>query len=220
MSALVEFQEDVQSAAAVPGSSGTPRVEVSSGSAGREDVEGGAIPSPQDVLSLISSKYLRKIDPSTPEEFNGFVQYMERVRKAVIVDVATGSLIVTIECGSLDILEGLWKDYITSRLNKMAQRFLVTEEILAELGLAEVKLTTAIKEEEYRACHELLAKFAGIFLTFISLRNKSYSSHTIRKNKYHSSTKVQYLKDGTEVVISHVMFDNLIKNYWMSLSIM
>lgn len=206
VSALVESKEDVQRVAVVSCSSGTPREEVSSGS-GREDVESGAIPSPQDVLSLISSKYLRKLDPSTPEEFNGFLDYMERMRKAVIVDVATGSLIVTIECGSLGILEGLWKDYITGRLNEMAQRFLVTEEILEELGLAEVKLTTTIKEEEYRACHELLAKFAGIFLTFISLRNKSFGSHTIRKNKYHISTKVQYLKDGTEVVISHVMFD-------------
>lgn len=195
-SALVESQEEVQRAVVVPGSSGTSQVEISSGSSGREDVEGGVIPSPQDVLSLISSKYLRKLDPSTPEEFNGFVQYMERVRKAVIVDVATGSLIVTIECDSLDILEGLWKDYIAGRLGEMAQRFLVTEVILEELCLAEVKLTTTIKEGEYKACHELLAKFAGIFLTFISLRNRSYSSHTRRKYIHRNSTKVEYLENS------------------------
>lgn len=188
VSALVESQEDVQRVAVVSGSSGTPREEVSSGSR-REDVESGAIPSPQDVLSLISSKYLRKLDPSTPEEFNGFLHYMERMRKAVIVDVGTGSLIVTIECGSLEILEGLWKDYIAGCLNEMAQRFLVTEEILEELGLAEVKLTTTIKEEEYRACHELLTKIAGIVLTFMSLPKKSHSSHTKKKYKYRIQPK-------------------------------
>ena len=37
----------------------------------------------------------------------------------------------------------------------MAQKFLATEEILVEFGLAELKITTTINEEEYRACREL-----------------------------------------------------------------
>ena len=86
------------------------------------------------------------------------------MRKAVIVDVATGSLMVTIECSSLDILEGLWKDYSAGRLNEMAQRFLVTEEILDEFALDKVKLTTTIKKEEYRACQDRLSENAGMVM--------------------------------------------------------
>ena len=38
----------------------------------------------------------------------------------------------------------------------MAQKFLVTEDILEEFGLTNLKLKTAITEAEYRACQNLL----------------------------------------------------------------
>lgn len=163
MFAPVESQEEVQGPAAVPGNSGTPQVEATSGS-GRENDENGAVSSPQEVLRLIALKYLRKVDLSTPEEFNGFVRYIEKVRKALIVDVTTGSLIIKVECSSLEILEGLWEDYCTGYLNKMAQKFLVTEEILDEFALDKVKLTTTIKKEEYRACQDRLSENAGMVM--------------------------------------------------------
>ena len=131
-----------------------PTAEVNSDFA-PESFGNGAVPSSQQILNAIASRYLQSLNPSTPDEFNDFIQYMERVRKVVIVDVKTGSLIVTVECSSLAIIEELWEDYRTGHLNEMAQKFLVTEEILEEFGLAELKLTTTINEEEYRACLEL-----------------------------------------------------------------
>ena len=123
------------------------------------------VPASQDVLNLIATKYLRKVDPSTQEEFNEFIQYMEKVRKVIIVDAQSGSLILILECSSLQILDELWKDYSTGHLNEMAQEYLVTEEILKEFGLSEVKLTITIKEEEYRACRELLSsKIIGMVI--------------------------------------------------------
>ena len=92
------------------------------------------------------------------------IQYIERGRKALILHVTSGSLIVMVECSSLEILERLWEDYSTGCLNEMAQKFLVTEELLKAFGLAKVKLTTTIKEEEYRACHKLLSKIKGMFM--------------------------------------------------------
>ena len=162
--APIESQEEVQGAAVVIGTSETPRGEITS-SRGRENVENKAVyPSTQEVLNFMSSKYLQNVDPSTPEEFNGFVEYIERVRNALIVDVTSGSLILMIECSSLEILEGLWEDYSTGYLNEMAQKFLVTAELLRTFGLAKIKLTTTIKEEQYRACHKLLSKIAGMLM--------------------------------------------------------
>ena len=162
--APIESQEEVQGAAVVISTSETPRGGITS-SRGRENVENKAVyPSTQELLNFISSKYLQKVDPSTLEEFNEFVDYIERVHNALIVDVTTGSLIVMVECSSLEILEGLWEDYSTGYLNEMAQKFLVTEELLRTFGLAKVNLTTTIKEEQYRACHKLLSKFAGMFM--------------------------------------------------------
>lgn len=160
--------ESLEEAAAVPGTSEMPRVENVTGS-WRDNVESGAIPSRQDVLNLIASTYFQKLEPSTPEEFNKFIQYMEQVRKAVIVDVNTGSLEVIVQCSSLEVLDELWEDYSTGHLKEMAQKLLVTGRILKAFGLAEVKLTTTIEEEEYRACRDLLSKSRGMFikLTFL-----------------------------------------------------
>ena len=161
--APVESYEEVQGAAVVPGTSETPRAEITSGRK-RKNIENRAVHPSQELLDFIASKYLKKVDPSTPEEFNGFVEYIERARKALILDVTSGSLIVMVECSSLEILEGLWEDYSTGYLSEMAQKFLATDEILKAFGLAEVKLTTTIKEEEYGTCHKLLSEITGMFM--------------------------------------------------------
>ncbi|KAJ7347630.1 hypothetical protein OS493_039947, partial [Desmophyllum pertusum] len=112
-----------------------------------------------EVLNLAAFKYLQTVDPTRPEDFNAFVYYLEKVRKVLIVDTKSGSLIITVECSSLEILDGLWDDYCAGFLNEMAQKFLVTEDVLTELGLIEVKLTTTIPEEEYRACQEYFLQY-------------------------------------------------------------
>ena len=116
------------------------------------------IPSSQEVLNLIATKYFETIKPSNQEELNGFLQYMEKVRKLILVDVKTGSLIITVRCSSLRILDELWEDYCTGHLNKVAQRYLVTEDFLKELGLDSVQLTLNINEEEYKAYRKHLLR--------------------------------------------------------------
>ncbi|XP_068679880.1 NLR family CARD domain-containing protein 3-like [Montipora foliosa] len=106
----------------------------------------------QALLNKIADKYLQDVSPSNVEEYNGFMFYLEEMRKVLVVDVKPGCLIVTVEVGSEKILEELWKDYREGHLNEVAQKFLVTEELLVECGLTELKLTIHIAEEEYKAC--------------------------------------------------------------------
>ena len=133
----------------------------------QEIVRRGAVPSSQEVLNSIASKYLQELKPSTPEEFDKFIQYMKEARKVIVVGVQTGSLILILECSSLQILDELWEDYCTGHLNEVAQKILVTEETLKEFGLAEVKLTTTINEEEYKACRELFLNPSSRYLDLI-----------------------------------------------------
>ena len=107
-----------------------------------------SVPSAQEVLNFIAFKYFQSVDPSKPEELNGYLQYLKEVRKVLFVDAQPGSLIITVKCSSLQILEELWKDYCTGHLNKVAQKFLVTEDLLKAVGLVAVKLKTTIAEEE------------------------------------------------------------------------
>ena len=123
------------------------------------------LPSPPEVLSLIALKSFQAIHPTKPEERSGFLQYLEKEREVRILDLRSGSLIITVECGSLEILEGLWKDYKTGRMNEMAQKYLVTEDILKELGLTWVKITTTILEGEYQDCLKHFMPSIGEFVT-------------------------------------------------------
>lgn len=128
---------------------------------GGEIVPNANLPKTQGVLNLIMVKYLQTVNPSTEEEFNSFLRYMRDVRQVAVVDSQQGSLIITVECSSLEILDGLWEDYRTGHLNDMVQMYLVTEDVLKEFGLIEVKLMTTILEDEYRACREYLLQKQG-----------------------------------------------------------
>lgn len=116
------------------------------------------IPSAQELLKRIADECLSSFDLSTPDGRNGFVEYMERVRRAIIVRVQEGSLLVTVKCCSLQILDEIWEDYRSGHLNEVAQKFLITEEILKGFGPIEVKLATVIAEDDYKACREYIFK--------------------------------------------------------------
>ena len=128
---------------------------------GEENVAPKIYPSTQEVMNLITAECFKTINPSTLEELNGFCEYLSTIRQLLIVDKKMGSLIITVQCNSLQILDGLWEDYCAGHLQEVAQRYLVTRDILKELGVDELQLTVTIKEEEYRACRKRLLRHDG-----------------------------------------------------------
>ena len=112
-------------------------------------------------MNLIAETLFRHLDPSTSEEINIFVHHIEDVKRALIVGVDHGSLVLIVNCNSLEILEGLWEDYCTGLLSELAKKFLVTEKILEKFGFVEVKLKTTILEEDYLVCQKYLIKISG-----------------------------------------------------------
>ena len=156
----------VKRKAVVPIASSHPKSGVALGVSEVANVETDVVPNMQDLLIIIADRHFKRRDKSNAEKLDDFVEYMERVRKVLIVDTKTGSLIITVECGSLEILDDLWDDYSTGNLNEMAQKYLVTEDILKEFGLIEVKLSTTIQEEEYRAAREYFMQGSGEYPSF------------------------------------------------------
>ena len=80
------------------------------------------------------------------------------------MDVNPGSLVLTVRCSSLEILERLWQDYSSGHLGKVAQEFLVTERVLEDLGLVELKLKITIPENDYWKGRLHFPECAGIKL--------------------------------------------------------
>ena len=92
---------------------------------------------------------------------NGLQSLLEYLKVQLGVNVVSlkeGSLLIKVTCSSLQILEGLWKDYSSGNLSKVVERTLVTPEVLEKLGLSELKLKTTITKREYNKCKEFFLR--------------------------------------------------------------
>ena len=119
------------------------------------------VPNTQGVLDFIAYKYFQTVDTTNCEERTEFLKYITNVRKVLVLDTQSGSLIVTVLCTSLEILDALWYDYCTGHLNDMAQKYLVTKDVLKEFNLTKLKLTTTIQLEECMTARKFFLEGSG-----------------------------------------------------------
>ena len=80
---------------------------------------------------------------------------------ALVEGIELESLLITVKCSSLQILEGLWKVYKSGYLNQLVQETLVTHEVLEILGIDEVKLIVSISKQEYERGKQIFADNSG-----------------------------------------------------------
>ena len=76
---------------------------------------------------------------------------------------------ITVECSSLQVLEGLWEDYRSGHLNSVAQEMLITQQVLEKLGLTELKLETFISKDQYERGKKLLEASSGDYCEFTNI---------------------------------------------------
>ena len=108
-----------------------------------------------EVQNFWDDVYLSK------RSLNRLKKYLKKKFGANVQGDRRGSLIITVSCSSLEVLEELWKEYRTGHLNEVIQTTLVTAEVLEKLNLKEVKLRTMISEEDYLSYKEFLNKSSG-----------------------------------------------------------
>ena len=115
------------------------------------------------------------------ESVSTFVEYLSDKLNVVVQRCTLGSLLITVECSSLQILEGLWEDYCSGHLNEMAQGMLVTAEVLEKLGLTELKLKTFISEEKYEKGRKIFKDNSSEFnqVTKLTLLAITWLSRTL-----------------------------------------
>ena len=117
----------------------------------KEDVE--------KILSQTLQSYLKFNDHSRDnhaQALKSLTDHLLKIYELTLVTVCAGSIIIIVECLTLESLEHLWKDYTAGHLDKVAERYLVTEEVREELNLETVCLSTAIEEENYLNCQNAL----------------------------------------------------------------
>ena len=89
------------------------------------------------------------------------LEYLKLMLGVDVQGYRLGSLVITVSCSSLEVLEALWKDYRTGHLNEVVQVTLVRAEVLKELDLREVTLRTIISEEDYLSYKNFLKYRSG-----------------------------------------------------------
>ena len=75
--------------------------------------------------------------------------------------VESGSLIITVQCPTLESLESLWNDHQSGHLNDIAETFLVTDELKRKLRMDNINLKTTIEEENYLICKMAFMEISG-----------------------------------------------------------
>jgi len=78
--------------------------------------------------------------------------YLQGVLDLKVREAIEGSLLITVECSTLNILERLWEDYCSGHLNAEAEERLLTDDIKKRFDVESVQLETTILEQDYLAC--------------------------------------------------------------------
>ena len=109
-----------------------------------------------EILTRHIQMYTKYRKVGTREGVSALIAYIEETHNLVLKAMESGSLELTLLCPSLDSLESLWRDYQSGHLNRIAERYLVTDDIKRKLNLKTVRLKTTIEDENYRNCKKIL----------------------------------------------------------------
>lgn len=81
-----------------------------------------------------------------------------------LLTAAKDSVIIVLECTTLESLELLWSDYLAGHLDKVAERYLVMDETKKELDPKTICLKTYIEEENYLNCKKVFEELPKTYL--------------------------------------------------------
>ena len=115
----------------------------------------------KELLKQEVHTYLRFHDHSGDEPHQAithFTVHLINVYKVRLVTLGVNSVFIILDCPTLGSLEHLWSDYLSGHLNKVAERYLVTDKMREKLNLQTICLTTTIAVENYLNCKKALTE--------------------------------------------------------------
>ena len=120
----------------------------------------------EEILTPVVEKYVKCREFSKDnltEDLKSFTDHIENVYGVNLVTIGKGSVIIILDCPTLDRLEHLWYDYLAGHLDNLAERYLVTNKLKKKLNMETVCLKTKIVEEDYLNCKEALMKLRSTY---------------------------------------------------------
>ena len=120
----------------------------------------------EEILTLVVEKYVKCNDFSRDnlvEDLKSFTDHIVETYRVHLATVGKGSVIIILDCPTLDSLEHLWNDYLAGHLDTVAERYLVTDVLKKKLNLETVCLKTTIEEENYLNCKKALMELPSTY---------------------------------------------------------
>ncbi|XP_015765567.1 PREDICTED: uncharacterized protein LOC107344434 [Acropora digitifera] len=116
-----------------------------------------------EMLASQVQTFAECLDHSTDKQkgVGAMTESIIRTYGLLLENVGMGSLIITFNCQSLKSLEHLWSDYLSGHLDKMAEQYLVTNEMKEKLNMETIGLKTTIERENYLRCRRVLMECSG-----------------------------------------------------------
>ena len=115
------------------------------------------------ILMLQASQFMESRNYSKVKEtaVRALVEFLKMAYNVSRVAVNKGSLIISLNCKTLKGLDQLWNDYLSGHLNKVAERYLVTDKMKKKLKRSKINLKTSIEEENYLNCRKVFLEISG-----------------------------------------------------------
>ena len=92
------------------------------------------------------------------QALKSLIDRLTEVYGVLLVTLWKGSIIIILDCPTLESLELLWSDYDSGHLGKVVEQYLATDEIKKKFNLETICLKTIIEKESYLKCMEALKK--------------------------------------------------------------
>lgn len=114
----------------------------------------------KQLMKEIAMEYICQVDTdiSTTEGLAFFNGYLSGILKAYTKQMKSSSLMLVVQCRTLEILERLWTDYESGHLNEVAESCLVSKKIRRKFDIESLTLKTTIDREDYLACRRSFTK--------------------------------------------------------------
>ena len=108
------------------------------------------------MLSVQVKTYLEVHDHSTDKlkAVGALTKFITETYRLLFKDATVGSLIIVLNCQMIESLDHLWNDFLSGHLDKVAERYLVTDEMKKRLNLETINLRTTIEEQNYLNCRK------------------------------------------------------------------
>ena len=90
-----------------------------------------------------------------------FLEYLELTYNVSCITFNLGSLIISLDCKKLKGLDKLWNDYLSGHLNKVAERYLVTDKMKMKLKIRKINVKISLEEENYLNCRKVLMELSS-----------------------------------------------------------